>query len=168
MQNKTLTPKQYTKLLTDISTLKQTAATQSSQQLIQTYWQIGKRIGQEQLSQNANYHNSIIRNLSQDLSMDQSNLSRCAIFFNLYKTPPKNKILGWSHYRQLITIKDKSLRDQLEQKAAREEWSKNQLISAIKQTTKTKNPKQKTILTRPNEPSLELRRTSKSSRQFKI
>ncbi|MES2676731.1 MAG: DUF1016 N-terminal domain-containing protein [Pseudomonadota bacterium] len=149
----TLTQKQYTKLLSDIANLKQTATTQSNQQLIQTYWQIGKRINQEQLSQNANYHNSIIRNLSKDLTMDQSGLSRCVTLFDLYKTPPKNKILSWSHYKSLITIKDKTLRDQLEKQAIQEQLGKNQLISIIKQTTQTKDPKQKTILKRPTEPT---------------
>jgi hypothetical protein len=62
MQQHILTNQQFTKLVKDIKILKETAATQSSQQVTQTYWQIGARIAKEELSKNANYHNSIVRN----------------------------------------------------------------------------------------------------------
>lgn len=150
---KILNQDQYSTLLHDIQTLKQEASTKSNQDLITNYWQIGARITEEQLSTNANYHNSIIRNLAIDLSMDRSNLSRFTTFHNLYKTPPTNNILSWIHYRHLITIKDENFRNQLEKQAINENWSKNQLISAIKQSTKKIDPKQKTILKRPSEPT---------------
>jgi endonuclease YncB( thermonuclease family) len=152
MQQNTLSTKQFTKLLTDIKTLKQSATEQSSQQLIQTYWQIGKRIDEENLSQNAGYHNSIIRNLSEELGMERTALGRCITFFKIYNTPPKNKILSWSHYRELIAIKDKTLRTNLEKQAAEENWTKNQLINQIKLSTK-KDPNQKTLLKRPTSPT---------------
>lgn len=152
MQQNTLTTKQFTKLLNDIKTLKQAANQESSQQLIQTYWQIGKRIDEENLSQNAGYHNSIIRNLSEELGMERTALGRCITFFEIYNTIPKNKILSWSHYRELITIKDKTLRTNLEKQAIQKNWTKNQLINAIKLSTK-KDPNQKTLLKRPINPT---------------
>jgi endonuclease YncB( thermonuclease family) len=152
MQQNTITQKQYNQLLTDIKTLKQTAAEQSSSQLIQSYWKIGKRITQENLSHNANYHNSIIRNLSEQLKMERTALARCITFFTIYNTIPQNKFLLWSHYRELITIKNKALRTSLEKQANQEQWTKNQLINAIKLSTK-KDPNQKTLLKRPTTPT---------------
>ncbi len=152
MQQNTLTPKQYTKLFTDIKTLKQTTAEQSSQQITQTYWQIGKRIEDENLTHNAGYHNSIIRDLSQQLAISRSTLNRSINFFKIYHTPPKNKFLLWSHYRELITIKNKTLRTKLETQTTQEHWTKNQLINAIKLSAK-KDPNQKTLLKRPTSPT---------------
>ncbi|MES2677707.1 MAG: DUF1016 N-terminal domain-containing protein [Pseudomonadota bacterium] len=149
----TLNKQQYTKLLSDIKTLQQNSTNKTNHQLVETYWKIGKRIESEQLSQNAGYHNSIIQTLSEDLEIDQSNLSRCINFFHLYKSTPKNEILGWSHYRHLMTIKDQTLRASLEQEAIKNKWSKNQLICAIKLATEKKDKSQKTILKRPTNPT---------------
>jgi micrococcal nuclease len=154
-----LSKKQFSQLLSDIKKLKHKSETQNNQQIIKTYWQIGKRIEKEKLSQNANYHNSIIKNLSENLSVDRSTISRCITFFYFYQTPPANQILTWSHYRKLITIKDKKLRDLLEKQAIKEFWSKNQLISAIKQATHKKPANQKTILKRPTDPTYLYRAT---------
>jgi micrococcal nuclease len=148
----TLNKKQFSQLLSDIKKLKQKSQTQNNQQIITTYFQIGKRIKREQLSQNANYHNSIIRNLSENLAMDRTTLSRCITFFNLYPKIPKTN-LTWSHYRHLITIKNQNLRNKLENQAIKENWNKNQLISAIKQATQKKPANQKTILKRPTNPT---------------
>jgi micrococcal nuclease len=149
----TLNQKQYTKLLNDIQTLQQNSTNKSNHQLVESYWKIGQRIEQEQLSQNADYHNSIIRDLSEDLEIENSLLNRCINFFHLYKSIPKNQTLGWSHYRHLLAVKDQTLRTKLEQEAIKNKWSKNQLLSAIKLANEKKNPNQKTILKRPTNPT---------------
>lgn len=148
----TLNKQQYNKLLNDIQTLRDNSANKSNHQLVETYWKIGQRIEKEHLLQNADYHNSIIRNLSEDLGIENTILNRCISFFDNYKSIPK-QALSWSHYKILITIKDQAMRTKLEQEATKNKWSKNQLISAIKLATEKKLPTQKTILKRPTNPT---------------
>jgi endonuclease YncB( thermonuclease family) len=154
---KTLNKSQYSKLSSDIQTLItkgiETPNQETSSSTIQTYWQIGNRINQEYLSENSGYHNSILKDLSRDLTLERSTLSRCLQFFKAYKLAPKNTTLSWSHYRHLIAIKDKTLRNQLQTKAQLENWSKEQLLLAIKRANKPINPNQTNILTRPTAPT---------------
>lgn len=153
----TLNQKQYTKLLTDLKSLiingKQTAEQNSTNQITLTYWQVGKRIVDESIPNNNNYQTSILNDLTNELDLERTTLSRCVSFFKAYKTPPKNQFLSWSHYRQLITIKDQKLRQDLENQAQKEQWSREQLTAAIKRLTNQTNPNQKTILIRPTNPT---------------
>ena len=63
-QNTVLTESRYAKLVSDIRRLveegKARAVRAASQELVQTYWAIGKRICDEGLSQNAGYNRSIL------------------------------------------------------------------------------------------------------------
>ncbi len=79
---------------------------EASHQQITTYWQIGQRINQELENSQNPYHNSIIKDLSQEIDFDNSKLSRCLNFFKSYSQVPNENSLNWSHYRVLITIKD--------------------------------------------------------------
>ena len=129
------------------------ANSQANDQQITAFWQIGQRIDQELKNSQNTYHNSIIKNLSQEIDFDRSNLSRCLNFFKTYPKIPNNSNnnkLSWSHYRILITIKDNDLRDKFLNQAIKENWSKQKLIFALKQYYKNLNqPNNNQILTRP-------------------
>jgi endonuclease YncB( thermonuclease family) len=86
----------------------------------------------EDLSENANYKSTILQNLSNELGLERSILARCLYFFETYKILPKESNLTWSHYRELLGVKDENLRNILQIKASEESWTTNQLIANIK------------------------------------
>ena len=149
--------KNQSNLATDIKNLINQGVTkpndESNKQLVKTYWQIGQRISQELEQNNPSYHNSVIKDLSQEINFDRSKLSRCLNFFKIYPKIPNNNNnnkLSWSHYSILITIKDNDLRDKFQNQAIKENWSKQKLIFALKQYYKNLNqPNNNQILTRP-------------------
>ena len=75
-----LTDSRYAKLLKDLRKVleagKRRAQEAASQELIQTYWQLGQRISEEKLTERAGYGESILEDLAEDLGMDVSNLRR--------------------------------------------------------------------------------------------
>jgi len=157
-QDKVLNDKQYSKLLFDIQDIIETGIDKPSKdnisQLTISYWKIGQRINKESLSTKSGYHNSILKDLSNEIGLNRSTLSRCLKFFRIYDSPPKNQNLSWSHYRALLAIKDDKLRFELEQLAQKEDWSREKLVAAIKRKqnqdqSETKNQ----IITRPTNPT---------------
>ena len=149
------------KLLNDLQKIILTNKEQTKQTLrqitINTYWQIGKRIAAENLSENANYKSTILQDLSDKLVLEKSVLYRCLNFFESYPVLPQEHILSWSHYRELLSIKDENLRQDLEEKASTQGWNKDQLIAAIKSekeaNNKESNSTTKNKLTRPTNPT---------------
>jgi endonuclease YncB( thermonuclease family) len=154
-ETKTLNNNSYLKLLEDLKEMltngKDNVETEASKKLILTYWKIGKRINQETLTKNSGYKTSIIKELTKQLDLEKTTLSRCLTFYKIYKTPPNNKNLSWSHYKDLLSIKDESQRQQLENQAQQEDWSRQKLLSAIKQLNLNANSKH--TLKRPTKPS---------------
>lgn len=125
----------YTQLRNDISKIiedsKKEAQRLVNQQLINAYWQIGKRISTENLTKNANYQNEVLQKISDDLQIERSLLSRSLLFFNQYPTKLESSKLNWSHYRQLITIKDPILRKKIEEDAIENNLSSRDLTQTI-------------------------------------
>lgn len=161
--NNILSTKEYSALLSDIKNLIETGINQPNQdatsQSTNTYWKIGERIEQESLSNKSGYHNSILKDLSIELEIERSLLSRYQSFYKAYKSPPHNKNLSWSHYKLLITIKDKALRKSLELQAQKEDWTKEKLSYAIKQAQNPNLTKDNLKLPRPIEISYLYRAT---------
>jgi endonuclease YncB( thermonuclease family) len=124
----------YSKLLEDLKILAisrtQVVQKQAISQMNLIYWQIGKRIATEKLPQNNNYQNLILVDLSYDLGMEKTILSRCLAFFQTYIEPPQE--LSWSHYKYLIAIKDDKIRQKLEKRAIKEKLTSANLAATIK------------------------------------
>ena len=160
LQNQQTTPtlnkNQYSKLLNDIKTIidqSSESLENNNKKLTITYWQIGKRITQEPITEQNNYQNSILKDLSNELQIEKTILSRSICFFKLYQELPKTLPLSWSHYRQLITIKDQQLRQNLEKQSIANKWSRNQLTTAIAKLHNQNQENQTTILKRPTNPT---------------
>ncbi|MFT5703667.1 MAG: endonuclease YncB(thermonuclease family) [Rickettsiales bacterium] len=135
--NEILDQSSYLELLGDLKNLIETSKTKieefSKNQLVQTYWLAGKRIDEENLVSNANYHSSIISDLALDLQVDPVTLGRCVKFFKTYQnSAPSPSSLSWSHYKYLLAINDDAARQKLEQKAMAENWNVQKLVSEIK------------------------------------
>ncbi|MFT6077451.1 MAG: endonuclease YncB(thermonuclease family) [Myxococcota bacterium] len=151
MENKILDQSQYQKLSSDLQILiystKEKIETFAKSQLVQAYWEIGKRISEEKMSENANYSGLVINDLASDLKIDKKTLNRAIQFFNGYPAnPPEESSLSWSHYRHLITINDEVLRLEMAEKAKDEKWSAGKLGEQIKNV---KTGGVKNILKRP-------------------
>jgi len=86
MPQNVLTENKYAKLVKDIRRIieegKRRAAQAASQELVVTYWEIGKRITEENLTQNAGYGEAVLADLADELGMDYSTLRRCSVFFS--------------------------------------------------------------------------------------
>ncbi len=89
----------------------------------------------------ADYGAQVIARLAEDLEVDSTALNRCVKFAEKY---PKFQIvagrqqLGWSHYRELITILDDQKRLQLEKSAHRNAWSSEELAARIRSNRSAK------------------------------
>lgn len=172
MANNTLTKNQYQKLLLSIEKLIESSKTEVNNiiktKLAFTYWQIGKMIVEKSLTKNAGYDSLILNDLSEDLSLEKSVLYRCVSFFKTYERFPNKKNLSWSAYCRLLTIGDKTLRIELEDKASKENWSVitlNNTIKRIKENSHNNNilqssnlgdisnPDNNLLITKPTSPT---------------
>jgi len=141
-----VTTKLDLKLLSEIRTLvsdaKQQASVAVNATLTHMYWQIGLRISQEVLGgERAEYGKQIVASLAQQLTSEFGrgwsvrNLSYMVQFFETF---PKAKIvhtlsaqLSWSHFKQLISLKDPLQREFYAQMCRIERWSVRELGSRI-------------------------------------
>ena len=133
---KILTDARYEKLLKDLRKLIQEGRARAEQaarqELIQTYWEIGKRLSEEELAEKAGYGDSILQDLAEDLEMDEDTLRRSVQFYEGYKiSAPRGGNLTWSHYRELLALSQEA-RSFYEKEAQKQNWSRDELTSAIR------------------------------------
>jgi hypothetical protein len=126
-------------LLVSVKTLIDTARTRTSQAvnaaLTILYWQIGKRINEEVLQEErATYGDRIVEQLSNRLteeyggsSFQKKKLHRMMQFANRYKdfeiVVTASRQLSWSHFIELIPMKNEIERDFYTQLCRVERWS---------------------------------------------
>jgi len=156
---RTITSPTYSSLLSDLKTIITSSNKNKNHSLIENYHNIGSRISQETITKKAGYFNSILKDLSNDLEIKNSLLSRIINFQELYPNKTSiNKNISWSHYRELITIKNNNLRKSLEEEIISQSLTKNDLILRIRRIKfNLKNGDNAqfdpNLLPRPNKPS---------------
>lgn len=106
--------------------------------LVQRNWLLGKRIAEEELisdKREDNYGLEIIKKLSKELTAKYGKGFSKRILYQyleFYRTYPEivqtvsaqsYNVLSWSHYVELIRVKDSKARAWYEQEAVRETWS---------------------------------------------
>ena len=138
----------YKNLLNDISRLVEGARRKAVKQvntiIVQTYWEIGRLIVEEEQKgeEKADYGTALIVELSKDLTkrygkgFSKSNLFLMRKFYFTY-LPQKfqtvsgkfnnGQILSWSHYCELIAIKDDPARSFYEIESIQNNWSVREL-----------------------------------------
>ena len=100
--------------------------------MVEAYWQIGKRIVEEeqQGKERAEYGKEILKTLSNELStefgkgFDERELRRIRQFYLTF--PIRDTLrpeLSWSHYRLLIRVTNPKARDYYLNEAANQHWS---------------------------------------------
>ena len=106
------------------------------------YWRIGKRIQAEVLqNQRAEYGQEILATLSQELTalygrgFDYSSLTRMLKFAEMFPEGPivatLSRQLGWSHFKELIPLKEPLQRDFYAEMCRVERWSVRTLRQKI-------------------------------------
>ena len=106
--NSLVRDKGYKELLSEIGTLYNNARSV----LVQTYWQIGKLIvEQEQLgSDKANYGSQLLEHLSEDLTVQfgdgfsSTNIYRIRRFYLTHRIFPPAGKLSWTQYVELLPV----------------------------------------------------------------
>ncbi len=108
--------------------------------MLQTYWNIGKRIVEEEQNGNdkANYGEYIIKNLSNELSKEygrgfsSTNLKMMRRLYNEYQIGQTlSDRLSWSHYLLLLGISDLNERNFYEHECENSNWSVRELERQI-------------------------------------
>ncbi len=147
----------YRKLLRDVRAIvaeaREDVERVTRQRLVETYWQIGRRISEEKLLEEAQYGDALLEDLAEEMDMDVRTLQNCVRFFKTYKTTPRSRHLSWSHFKELLRLPEAADRLFYEKKIEAEGWNRDQLLAAMKRRvheSKTgKKAKAKETLERP-------------------
>ncbi|MDO4691160.1 MAG: PDDEXK nuclease domain-containing protein, partial [Fusobacterium sp.] len=108
--------------------------------LLQTYWEIGKRIvtNEQNHSERAEYGAELLKNLSKNLTKEfgrgfsKSNLFNMRKFYLTYPIfQTVSGKLSWSHYSELLSISDDSRRSFYEKESQNAGWSVRELKRQI-------------------------------------
>ena len=158
-----LTESRYARLVRDVRKLieegKTRAVQAARQELARTYWEIGRRITQEGLTDASGYGDAVLRDISEELGMDYTTLVRCILFFKTYNVAPRGNILMWTHYKALIALRDGEARQWYETWVEERNLNGQQLRNAIKDNRFDAHQKSKgkkappEILKRPVKPT---------------
>jgi predicted nuclease of restriction endonuclease-like (RecB) superfamily len=96
---------------------------------------IGERIVREELKhkERAEYGKYLVENLSADLEVEKSELARIVKFYRQYPIMATlSQQLSWSHYRELITLKNENNRLFYQNTTIQHSWSVRELRYQIK------------------------------------
>ena len=99
--------------------------------MVETYWQIGKKIVEEQGgAERSKYGDRLIASLSEKLTaefgkgFDKTNLGRMRQFYLTFQNVDAlRQQLSWSHYRSLIRVENPKAREIYMNEAANNQWS---------------------------------------------
>jgi len=130
----------YNKVVPIIENSKNRVLKTINQEIVRTYWQIGKEIVEEEQNgkNRAEYGKTLIETLAQQLietfgkSFNARNLWQMRKFYEQY--PILNAVrseLTWTHYRLLIMIKDLAKRSFYEVECSKNQWSTRELERQI-------------------------------------
>jgi len=147
-----LTAPKYEKLISDLSAIlnkgRQDALSAVNQIKLDTYWKMGERLAEAQELADSDQESSLMSRLSEDLEMDLPLLYRIQQFFRLWPdgvpVVEGSPTLSWSHFVEILSIKDSKERDYYLEQASTEGWSRDTLRKAIGKDlfTVSQEPKQ--------------------------
>lgn len=99
-------------------------------------WKLGKIIDEHLLEHDrADYGKKFFQELSADISIAERTLYQMRSFYKTYPTLPQDNVaLNWSHYRNLVSVKNDETRKYLEDLTVRENLDTKELQSKISQS----------------------------------
>ncbi len=129
--------KGYKQLLADIAILYSNARSV----LVQTYWEIGKRIVEQEQSgsDKPEYGSHLIEQLALDLSeqfgkgFSRINVFNFRRFYLTHQKVQPAVQLGWSQYVELLSVKDDKVRVALEREVHKKNLSKREVKTLVKE-----------------------------------
>ena len=134
----------YKKLLVKIqktiAQTKQNLVRDLNREKVVMSWEIGKEI-ESHLKENkrAGYGEEFFNKLTNDVTIPKKTLYKMHSFYKTYpKLPSEEKALSWSHYRNLISVKDAETRAQLEGLVIEKNLGTDKLQQRIGATKKIK------------------------------
>jgi hypothetical protein len=134
-------------LLTDLSQLieqsKQFVIVQANSVMTMLFWNVGKRINEDMLqNKRAGYGKQIVATVAQQLAdkygknFELRNLRRMMQFAEQFSdmeiVAPLARQLSWSHFKELIPLKDEKARLFYAREASERHWGKRELHHARK------------------------------------
>ncbi|MCK5215927.1 MAG: thermonuclease family protein [Candidatus Omnitrophica bacterium] len=98
-----------------------------------TYWKVGRHIATHLLNHNhrAGYGEQLYKKLAEDTEIHARNLQQSVRFYREFPIPSGRSELTWTHYRALLTVKDKEKRGSLLKKIRKEHLNSTQLENII-------------------------------------
>lgn len=130
MAGSALTERAFERLTGELSTILTEAQNASSSEKLAGYWHVGERITGERLSEDAGYHNTVLREIALRLGVSQRTLQHAVLFHSVYPAPPEGP-LSWAHYRLLAPLPDKPERTFYTKRSLEEGWTIRELKGAI-------------------------------------
>jgi hypothetical protein len=135
--NSLVRDKGYKKLLADIAILYSNARSV----LVQTYWEIGKRIVKQEQSglDKPEYGSYLIEQLSVDLTeqfgegFSRRNVFNFRRFYLTHQKVQTSALLGWSQYVELLPVKDDKVREKLEKEVFTKQLSSREVKELVKE-----------------------------------
>ncbi len=104
------------------------------QEKVREAWEIGKLINEHILlhKERADYGEQVLKRLSGDLAVSETELGYIVQFFRTYPISPPAEKLSWAHYRELLSINDSKEREEVTKRAAKEHWTRDQVREEIR------------------------------------
>ena len=136
-----ITLKNYQKLLKKIqqkiTTAQENIVRNVNRQKVVMSWEIGREIDVHLKGDlRSEYGSELFKKLQQDTQIELSTLYQMHAFYKTYPQLPKpDKQLNWSHYRNLVAVKNDEVRNRLEELVVEKNLGSNRLkkeISAVK------------------------------------
>ena len=111
------------------------------QEKVREAWETGKLIQEHILlkQDRADYGKRVIKRLSNDLGVNESDLYSMVEFAREYPIFQTSGKLTWSHYRDLLAVNDPEKRQTLEAQAEKENWSAHALRREVRKVNRVKN-----------------------------
>ena len=138
--NELISKELVTQIKALLETSRQKIAVEVNTTLLQTYWQIGRLIVEEEKAHigNEEYKKQSLRQLSKELTSEfgkgfsRSNLSNIRQFYLLHQNVQTvSGQLSWSHYCELLSISDSKKRNFYEKEVVNSNWSVRELRRQI-------------------------------------
>jgi len=143
-----LSEKAFQRLKTDLAAILEAAQRASTAEKVAGYWSLGERLVAERLSEEAGYHNSILREVALDLGITPRLLQQAVLLYRAYSAPPEGP-LSWAHYRLIAPLRTKKERSFYEKRAQSHVWTVRDLQAAIRADLYAGGEVQELTLKRP-------------------
>lgn len=142
----------FQKLSKQLSIILTNALAASNEEKTAGYWNAGAHIAAARLSEEAGYHNAILRELADHIGVSARTLQHAVRLHAVYDSPPPGP-LSWAHYRLLATLRTQKEREFYHKRAKSEEWTARDLAASIRADLFGGGTLEGTKLARPTTPA---------------